>query len=147
MKIRGESVLNLILLIFGLAIMALALQMGFGSLKRPGSGLFPFFSGLIVFLANAILLGRKSQWSPSLFSRQEMNRFIWMVVPFVLWILLMPLIGYIFMTFLSTLFLSKILRLEGWRKPLILSLGTTGLSYLLFGYYLYLDLPRGILSF
>jgi putative tricarboxylic transport membrane protein len=147
MKIRGESVLNLILLIFGLAIMALALQMGFGSLKRPGSGLFPFFCGLIIFLANAILLRRKSQWSPSLFSSQEMKRFIWMTAPIILWVLLMPFLGYVFMTFLSTLFLSKILRLEGWRKPLILSLGTTGLSYVLFGYYLYLDLPRGILSF
>jgi hypothetical protein len=147
MKIRGESILNLILILCGLAIMIFALRMGFGIMKRPGSGLFPFFCGLIIFLANAILLGKKSQWSRSLFDRQERNKFIWMIVPFVVWILLMPIFGYILITFLSTLLLAKILRLEGWRKPLILSLGTTALSYLLFGYYLYLDLPRGMLNF
>jgi hypothetical protein len=60
---------------------------------------------------------------------------------------LMPLFGYVLMTFLSTFALSKILKLEGWRKPLILSLGTMGLCYFLFDYCLYLDLPRGFLTF
>ena len=147
MKIRGESILNLILVLCGLAIMIFALRMGFGNMKRPGSGLFPFFCGLIIFVANLILLWKRSLWSSSLFEKQETKKFISMIVPFVVWILLMPLLGYVLITFLSTLFLAKILRLEGWRKPLILSLGTTGLSYLLFGYYLYLDLPRGILNF
>jgi hypothetical protein len=44
---------------------------------------------------------------------------------------------------LATLSFSKILKLEGWRKPLLLSSGNTALSYLLFDYCLYLDLPRG----
>ena len=146
-KIRGESILNFVLVLSGIGIMAVALQMGFGNFRRPGSGLFPFFCGLVIFLANLVLLVKKSERSPSHFSRRELKGFFWMAAPFFLWVLLMPLLGYILMTFLSTLFLSKALRLEGWRKPLVLSMATTGLTYFLFGYYLYLDLPRGFLNF
>lgn len=147
MRFRGEFVFNLILMTCGLAIVVVSLQIGFGTFKKPGSGLFPFFCGLIVFLMNTILLWQKSQRSQSTFVQEEVKKFIWMIGPFILWILLMPLFGYVLMTFLSTFALSKILKLEGWRKPLILSLGTMGLCYFLFDYCLYLDLPRGFLTF
>jgi hypothetical protein len=41
---------------------------------------------------------------------------------------------------------SKLMRLEGWMKPIVLSAGTTALCYLLFGFLLLLDLPQGFLG-
>ena len=69
-----------------------------------------------------------------------------MIAAFCLWILLMPLFGYLAMTLLATFGFCKIMKLEGWWKPLSISVGTTLFIYLLFDYWLYIDLPRGILG-
>jgi hypothetical protein len=69
-----------------------------------------------------------------------------MIVAFCLWILAMPLLGYVIMTLLVTYGFCKIMRLEGQWKPLSVSAGTALFIYLLFDYWLYIDLPRGILG-
>jgi hypothetical protein len=38
------------------------------------------------------------------------------------------------------------MKLEGWVKPLAVSAGTALFVYLLFDYWLYIDLPRGLLG-
>jgi hypothetical protein len=38
------------------------------------------------------------------------------------------------------------MKLEGWVKPLAVSGGTALFLYLLFDYWMYIDLPRGILG-
>ena len=69
-----------------------------------------------------------------------------MIAAFCLWILLMPLFGYVVVTLLATYGFCKIMKLEGWWKPLSVSAGTALFIYLLFDYWLYIDLPRGILG-
>jgi hypothetical protein len=39
-----------------------------------------------------------------------------------------------------------VMKLEGWVKPLVLSAATAIFIYLLFDYWLYIDLPRGFLD-
>ena len=65
----------------------------------------------------------------------------------VFWIILLsfPLVV-LLVTLASAFFLSKVMKLEGWVKPLILSLSVAIFIYLLFDYWLYIDLPRGILE-
>jgi hypothetical protein len=84
--------------------------------------------------------------NPPFFRTEEMKKFIGLMIPFILWMILIPLFGYVVMTFICTFSLSKVLGLKGWLNPLGLSLGTTGLCYILFDYFLYLDLPRGLLG-
>ena len=81
-----------------------------------------------------------------LFQRGDLRIFVSMIAAFCLWILLMPLFGYLAMTLLATFGFCKIMKLEGWRKPLSISVGTTLFIYLMFDYWLYIDLPRGILG-
>jgi sterol desaturase/sphingolipid hydroxylase (fatty acid hydroxylase superfamily) len=64
----------------------------------------------------------------------------------VFWIVAMPYTGYPIVTLIAAFFLSKVMKLEGWVKPLILALGVAIFIYLLFDYWLYIDLPRGILE-
>ena len=145
-KWTQESIIHLVLSMLGLMITAESVQIGFGTLRRPGSGLFPFLCGIILFLLNIIPLIHPSEAEPqaSLFAKKDDNKtFLFLILTFFSWILLMPYLGWLSITFFVTLSFSKILRLEGWRKPLLLSFGNTALSYFLFDYLLYLDLPRG----
>ena len=56
----------------------------------------------------------------------------------------MPILGYVLTTFAVTYAFCKIMKLEGWLKPLALSIATALFIYLLFDVWLYIDLPRGI---
>jgi len=69
-----------------------------------------------------------------------------MVATFCVWIAGMPLLGYVAVTLIATYAFCKAMSLEGWRKPLAVSAGTALFIYVLFDYWLYIDLPRGIFS-
>ncbi len=147
-KSRPETIFNFILMLLGLAIIVASLGLGFGTLKKPSSGLFPFLSGLIIFSHGILLviLPDMSKKGESLFTKNEIKTFFLMIITFILWLILISFLGYILITFVATLFLSKVMRLKGWLKPLMLSVGTTGLCYFLFDFCLYSDLPRGFLG-
>lgn len=146
-KIQPESIFSFILMGLGLFIIFVSFTIGFGTLKNPGSGLFPFLAGLLICSQSLVIIFKqKPTNSKKLFDKYEIKNFLFMSITFILWIILMPFLGYVLITFIVTFSFSKIMRLEGWIKPLILSTGTTGLCYLLFDFALYLDLPRGFLG-
>ncbi len=145
-RFSAEAVFDLLLAVCGAAIMAVSLSYGFGTFRRPGTGLFPFFIGLALFLFSALLLpaALRAPKAAASFDGGRIKIFLLMVAAFCLWILLMPLLGYVAVTLLVTCGVCKIMGLEGWRKPLLLSFGTGLFIYILFDYWLYIDLPRGI---
>jgi putative tricarboxylic transport membrane protein len=146
-KLQGESIFSLALAVLGLFIVIVSLIIGFGTLKNPGSGLFPFIVGLLICIQNLIIVFKNESTGKSLpLDYGQIKILVRMIVTFMLWILLMPFLGYLPATFVIVFSFTKIMRLEGWKKPLLLSIGTTGLCYLLFDVLLYLDLPRGILG-
>ncbi len=143
-----ETVFDFILMVLGIIILIISWGYGFGSFRRPGPGLYPFFIGALVLLFSAILLAleMKPKKSEPIFSKGGALTFILMVITFFLWIVVMPLLGYVIVTLLATFAFSKVMRLEGWWKPLAVSVGTAFFIYLLFDYWLYIDLPRGLLG-
>ena len=146
-RIAAEAIFNWVLVLLALFIIYESFQMGFGSLRKPGSGLFTIFCGVLLLLLNGLkLIKGAASAIPSIFSAGEGTKFLIIVLPFFGWILFIDLLGYVPATFLGTLALAKILKLEGWRKPLLLSFGTASACFVLFDYLLYLDLPRGILG-
>ena len=66
-----------------------------------------------------------------------------MIATFCGWLILMPWLGFILVTFLATLAFAKIMELEGWWRPLLLAVGASVFIYLLFDVWFYADLPRG----
>jgi putative tricarboxylic transport membrane protein len=146
-KFHAELIFNLVLMIIGAVILIESLRIGFGTLKSPGSGLFTFLAGLLIFFPNLVMTFRgKSTKSEIVLDRYGIKNFIFMSITLGGWLILLPFMGYIVVTFIATFVLSKIMKLEGWPKPLLLSAGTTALCYILFDYILYLDLPRGFLG-
>jgi len=140
-----ETAVECLLAFLGLVIMVVSLAYGFGTLRRPGPGLYPFFIGLFISVFSAALLisDPKPKDRSALFAPQGRKTFLLMIAVFCLWILLMPLLGYVVVTLLATYAFGKIMKLEGWWKPISLSAGTALFLYLLFDYWLYIDLPRG----
>jgi putative tricarboxylic transport membrane protein len=147
-KLPSGFFFDLILPALGVLIIVVSLGYGFGTLRKPGTGLYPFFLGLSITVFGAILLiaDLRAHICVTLFQRGDLKIFLSMIAAFCLWIVLMPLFGYVAMTLLVTFGFCKIMSLEGWRKPLFVSAGATLFIYLLFDYWLYIDLPRGILG-
>jgi hypothetical protein len=146
-----ESVFLGAFVLLGGAIILMSIRLGFGTAEEPGSGFFPFFVGLFVFLTAGSLTvrsgwGKKPKAVPlNLF--EDSGKCFWgMVVTFLAWIFLARWLGYLIVTFLASLAFSKILGEKGWIRSLALAAGITTLIYLLFDLWFYLDLPRGFLD-
>ncbi len=137
-----------VLTVLGVVIMIISLAYGFGTFRRPGPGLYPFFIGASIFVFSIVLLisELRSPMNAPLFGSEGIKTFLLMTATFCLWIIVMPFLGYVIVTLLATYAFCKIMNLEGWWKPLAVSAGTASFIYLMFDYWLYIDLPRGILG-
>ena len=149
MKFNFEFFLSGFLALLGGYILLASIRIGFGSLKDPEAGFFPFIAGSIILITSVIGLLPRS-WAgeapPWFQSRRELMTFLSVALLSVLWIIAMPLLGYAVMTFVVAFLYSKTMGLEGWWRPLLLSLGIGLFIYALFDLWLYIDLPRGILD-
>lgn len=147
-KFTLETLFVLLLLAAGVAISAISWGYGFGSAARPGPGLYPFFVGLAIAVFSIFVLigGPKTASGEPVLDKRTATTLVLMTLTFCLWILAMPLLGYVLVTLFASYAFCKIMRLEGWRKPLAVSAGTTLFIYLLFDHWLYIDLPRGLLG-
>ena len=145
---RLEILFSAFLLVLGIAIVGVSLGYGFGSLARPGPGLYPAFLGVAIAIAAFFVLmaDLRSATGKHHLDRQGAIMLVLMTATFCLWILVMPLLGYVIVSLLATYAFCKIMKLEGWRKPLAMSVGTALFIYVLFDHLLYIDLPRGILG-
>ncbi len=141
-----EKMIYAAFLLVSCAIIGLSLYYGVGSFRKPGPGLFPLLIGLTMTPLSLILLLQTSRQAVSFFQGEGLKTFIEMIATFVFWIIAMPLLGYPIVTLIATFAVSKIMKLEGWVRPAGLAIGTAVFIYLLFDYWLYIDLPRGILG-
>jgi hypothetical protein len=134
--------------VLGVVITAISWGYGFGSLRRPGPGLYPVFIGVMIciFTLSILVSTVRSKAGGPVLDKEGAKRLLLMAGTFCLWIVAMPLLGYVVVTCLATYAFCKIMKLEGWWKPLAVSVGTTLFIYLMFDYWLYVDFPRGILG-
>ena len=146
----SEVIFQTAQLALGCAIIVISVQYGFGNLNKPGPGLYTVFIGLfmtVCSLWNVVSLVKETKGRQALFQdRSEVKKMAMVMASFILWVLGMPYLGYAAISFLAAFAIAKVMGLEGWVKPLVLSLSTSLLIYVLFDYFLYIDLPRGILG-
>jgi putative tricarboxylic transport membrane protein len=144
--VRAETVIDFLLLALGVTVVAISIGYGFGSLAQPGPGLYPVFLGVVIAVSAFFVLLADLKTHIRLFTpdKASVTTIFLMLLAFALWILTMPWLGYVLVTLLATFAVAKIMRLEGWKKPAVVAIATALLLYLLFDYWLYIDLPRGI---
>ena len=143
-----QRLFDLLLTSLGTVITAISYGYGFGTATRPGPGLYALFLGLSLSIFGVILflMDLRKPEQIRLFGKGKIVVLLLMLATFCFWILLMPLLGYVIVTLLACIAFGKIMALEGWRKPLLVSAGTTFFMYLLFDVWMYIDLPRGLLK-
>jgi putative tricarboxylic transport membrane protein len=146
----GTAVLNLLLLVAGVVTVVYALRLGLGSVRQPGAGLFPFVAGVIMLAADAVLMvaGLRAQAEAPAFAfdRTAFARVAALIAVMAGWILAMPYLGYVVVTFIGVCALARLFGLTGWRRPLLLAAFTALTVYVMFDWLLFLDLPRGVFA-
>jgi hypothetical protein len=144
-----ETLFGVVLAVAGAGIAAVSWGYGFGTLARPGPGLYPFFVGVAVALFAVLTVAaelRRSSGSVAPLDRVARRRLALMSGVYVFWVAAMPVLGYVLVTLLATYALAKTLDLEGQVKPVAVAAGTALFIYVLFDHWLYIDLPRGMLA-
>jgi putative tricarboxylic transport membrane protein len=148
LNFRTERLVYLAIAAMSIVVIVLSVSYNLGSIRKPGPGLYPFAVGLLILPLDLLVFIsslKRPQEDRSL-DKRGIVTVLSFVCACVFWIVAMPYAGYPIVTFISTFILSKVMKLEGWVKPLILSVGVAIFIYLLFDYWLYIDLPRGILE-
>jgi putative tricarboxylic transport membrane protein len=143
-------------LVLGVALCIESAALGLGQFRQPGAGFLPFLSGvLMALLGLSLTLSNLSKGSEQ--DQEVKGNKIWEIeywkgfgVPLLClaallsYILLLNVLGFILTTFLWLFFLFKIGDPKRWLIPLILAVSTVVISYLMFGVWLQLQLPRGM---
>jgi hypothetical protein len=145
MRSKGEKLFNALLFVLGTVIIYGSFQIGFGRFTKPGPGLFSFFCGLILCIQSLfsyVLKKERTENADVLKYPGAVKKCLFSIITLTLWIVLMPLLGWLPLTFFVTLSFAKMMQLEGWIKPLMLAAANTLFSYFLFGYLLQIDLPN-----
>jgi hypothetical protein len=146
-KSGAEAAVDVLLFVIGAAIAYISWGYGFGSIARPGPGLYPFFVGGAIAIFAGILLASHVKARPDhqALDRRQRRTLSLMTLTFCAWIVTMPLLGYVLVTGLATLAFCKTMKLEGWGKPVAVAVGVSLFIYIIFDKWLYIDLPRGVL--
>lgn len=136
------------LILLGIGAAALAFRMGFGDLRHPGPGFFPFWLSAILALLSFIYLftnlGLRGQarplWEKRAWTRPSLAAFVMFG-----YTVLMGELGFFSSTFLLFLAWLIIIEREKWKTVGLASTVGTFCFYLVFGVFLKVPLPRGIL--
>lgn len=148
-RLTLQTLFEGMLAVLGAVIAAVSWSYGFGTLARPGPGLYPFCIGVAIALLGALAAAyelRGPAWRDLPLDSAARKRLALMAGIFVFWILAMPVLGYVPVTLVAVYAFAKTLKLEGQVKPLAVAAGTALFIYVLFDHWLYIDLPRGLLG-
>lgn len=145
----GERIVNGIIFLLSSVYLGYAMQMPFGRLGAPRFGFIPQIVGwaavaLSAFLLVQSLLGKGDSRAVRL--QTDWKSLALIVVTIILYILVLPYAGYIISSFLVLLAVLKIGKIDGWVKPLVISVSTSLVFYTIFKMALSVPLPPGILG-
>jgi hypothetical protein len=150
---RDELIGGVIVFLFGGVTVFLSLQMPLGTFRMAGSGLFPFWLGIILMALSLLFLMRLLTAKVSLSEVQSTvhvstatKQMLLFLGATMLATFSITLLGYPLTTFLLMLLLLIILGVKGRLLILTLSLLAAISCYLLFVRWLKIPLPKGIIG-
>ncbi len=139
-------------MVLGAALGVGSIQLGLGTLHKPGSGLMPFFTGVLLGVAGLLLTFSRARKPSEENGGEEVSlRPFWgrgacsLAASFLYAFLLDPL-GFVAATFLLIFTLFKIMGSRKWVAPILISFLTVVVSYFIFEVWLRINFPRGILG-
>lgn len=148
MRVDFATVFLTLIVLLGVAVIVVSVDLGFGTTREPGPGLYPFGLGTMMLLLGVLVLRSQLQnpEAGELFPPGGLRRALLIVLALVGWLVLLKLLGYLVVSLLATFAIAKAMGLEGWSRPVGVSVGAALFVYLLFEVWFFTDLPRGILG-
>ena len=148
---------GLVWLVLGIGLCIGSVRLKLGDFHTPGPGFMPFLSGALLGIFGFILIFATTRSGEGKEAKEQKTPVIWnwkkLISPFLtllilfLYISLLEPLGFILTTFICLLFLFKLSEPGKWITPVILSICTSVLSYLVFSVWLQCQFPRGLIKF
>jgi putative tricarboxylic transport membrane protein len=128
-----------------------SIQMGVGTLQKPGMGFITFGTSVLLGILSLALfvrttLRRKHAKTEPLFAGKLWKRVLLVLVALLIYAKLMPMAGYLVSTFFLMSFLFWIVKGQKWWWVLISSFLTTLITYYVFSIWLKGQLPEGFIG-
>ena len=140
---------SVVLLIVSCLIMIESVRLKIDQVQEPGPGFVPFFLGLALAILSVIsLIFPYPQKKAVAFWNdwQKGQGIIYIFGGFVVYLLLLKTLGFYIGTFLLMIFLLKMFGEAGYKRPVLVSLLTMAITYLLFYKLLFIPFPQGVLG-
>jgi putative tricarboxylic transport membrane protein len=151
---RFDRIFSCIWIALGIFQCIESFSLGLGSVMEPGTGFMPLVMGLVMIaLAIALFwesffeMKKRPTVKVSLWSDVYWKRVVYIAVNMLAYAVLLPKLGYLLDTFLVIVFLLKSGEPIKWPTAIVVGALTAGFSYALFGVWLNVSFPRGLLSF
>ncbi len=146
---------SLTLLIVGVVVSYESLRLGFGTWKVPGAGFLPFWAGLglcscsmIIFLITILKREGEGHAGERFWPRADSRKIVLIVLlSMIVYNLVWTTLGFPLSTFVFTGFLFRFIGRRRWWTTIAGAVLTFLASYVLFGFFLECQLPRGIIGF
>lgn len=130
-----------------------SVQVSIGTLKSPGPGFFPFWSGIalgtlaVIRVIKSILEKKVNRGMIYLWKGVEWTKVILVVVSLFAYVILLPRLGYLIDTFVVLTFLFSMKRRSRLWIHVMTAFITVLVSYVVFRLWLQVPLPKGIIDF
>ena len=150
---RWDQRASVIGVVLGILVVAAALRMELGAWNSPGPGFLPAGAGILLVILS-VAYGLNARWTtdperarqPSPWIIEHRRRVVSVLVALLLYALLLDTLGYLIATFLLMVVLLRVLEPAGWPMTLLAATLIAGATYVVFGKWLMVQFPRGILG-
>ncbi len=151
---RYDRIFSFLWIALGVAQCIGSVILGLGTVSEPGTGFMPFVLGIVLiilagflFIEASVELKKKPGPRPSVWRDVYWKRVVYIILLLVGYAVLLPKAGFLLGTFLVMVFLMKSGESVRWPVAILIGLATALISYMIFGVWLKVSFPRGILSF
>ena len=146
-KYRRINLVLLVLIFLSVAICVESYRLGMGTFNKPGSGLFPFITGLLIGVLSTV-----RQFSPGEQNRipnvsAPLNRMLLMAAALFVYAFLLDKIGFILSTILLIVFFLRVIEAKSWIVTALIAIPTPFCTYLVFKVLLRVQMPIGFIGF
>lgn len=153
MQNRGDFIGSIVLILIGIGVVVGSIRLHVGTPLMPEPGFFPFLSGLLLIGLSFILLvqgwqGRdKAPRQPREAAFGELRRPVILVVSMCVYTAVLEWLGYVLPTIALAIVILRVLGVTSGKVLILTSVGLSVGTYYLFGRFLGIDLPAGVLPF
>ena len=146
---RTEQIISLFWIGFAILVVAGSLGLELGSISDPGPGALPLGAAVLLsilaaaHLANVTLRPGGREEAPSAWAEVHWEKGLYVVIALFVYLLLLPILGYLMATFLLMVFLFRFLEPKKWWVVVLGSCLVIAITYLVFEVWLMVQFPRG----